>query len=97
MVTCLEYEGFTVEYVELSTDKLYGLTQHRVRLVVTVRLQEGGHYVHKPSMNDINVLKKVFTNACYIHVLIHALKMHYCTYIIYRIMQYHFMYSNIIL
>lgn len=63
MVTCLEYEGFAVEYVELSTDKLYGLTQHRVRLVVTVCLQEGGHYVHKPADNDIHVQKQVVTNA----------------------------------
>lgn len=63
VVTCLEYEGFAVEYVELSTDKLYGLTQHRVWLVVTIRLQEGGHYVHKPTDNDIHVRKQVFTNA----------------------------------
>lgn len=64
-----------MEYVELSTDKLYGLTQHRVWLVVTVCLQEGGHYVHKPTEQDIHVHKQVFTNAHVIytvHVLIHA-------------------------
>lgn len=52
-----------MEYVELSTDKLYGLTQHRVWLVVTVCLQEGGHYVHKPTEHDIHEHKQVFTNA----------------------------------
>lgn len=57
-----------MEYVELSTDKLYGLTQHRVRLVVTVRLQEGGHYMHKPTDNDTHVDKQVFTNA-HVHVI----------------------------
>lgn len=67
-----------MEYVELSTDKLYGLTQHRVRLVVTVCLQEGGHYVHKPSINDINVLKQVFTNAHVIYILKRCIFAHTC-------------------
>ena len=46
-LACLEYEGFAVEDVELATHKLNGLTQHRVGLVVTVRLQQCGHDVHK--------------------------------------------------
>lgn len=58
-----------MEYVELSTDKLYGLTQHRVWLIVTVCLQEGGHYVHKPTEHDIHEHKQVFTNAHVIYTV----------------------------
>ena len=53
-LACLEYEGFAVEDVELATHKLNGLTQHRVGLVVTVRLQQCGHDVHKSTKGTGN-------------------------------------------
>ena len=53
-LACLEYEGFAVEDVELATHKLNGLTQHRIGLVVTVRLQQCGHDVHKSTKGTAN-------------------------------------------